>query len=230
MQTYPDFAALLAYINSVIVTNGAEEIDAIDMNNVVNGLLTFIEQSSLNWQTAQVISTGGVITGNRPIKVFITSTPTSLQWSDNIYNQYIFVNTTANPIPITGGLVYYDINLVAQTALPAYTTVSIVKATNGQWISIYNESGTGSTTRFHKLPFKIGTGGSPMNDGDTILVITVSNASLDSEFVNLDNSWMQPNRNDQFSYTVVYTSTNITFTFNQGVSNGQNFYIKYATS
>ena len=46
-QTFPNFADLLAYINSEWITNGNQEITGVIGNNVVNGLLTFITQSPL---------------------------------------------------------------------------------------------------------------------------------------------------------------------------------------
>lgn len=142
VQTFPDFASLLAYMNNEWVTNGNGDIDAVIGNNVVNGLLTFIEQSPLNYQAALVTAAGGAITASRPITVFITTTPTSLQWGNNIYNQFVFINTTNAPIPLGGGQKYYDINLTAQSSIPAKTVLSIVKATNGLWISNYNAGGT----------------------------------------------------------------------------------------
>lgn len=143
--TFPNFAALMTYINNVIIPNGAEEIDGDEMNSVVNGLLGFIEQSPLNYQKALVINTVGAANVTQPINVFITGTPSSLQWVDNIYNQYVFVNTTNSAIMIGGGLKYYDINLAVKTTIPAKTIVSIAKATNNLWISIYNASGGGGT-------------------------------------------------------------------------------------
>lgn len=229
VQTFPDFASLLAYMNNEWVTNGNGDIDAVIGNNVVNGLLTFIEQSPLNYQAALVTAAGGAITASRPITVFITTTPTSLQWGNNIYNQFVFINTTNTPIPLGGGQKYYDINLTAQSSIPAKTVLSIVKATNGLWISNYNAGGNSSTLSFVPLQFRIGDDDSPMNAGDTVLVITVDNAINDSELIILDGSTLYRNLDDRISYDIDYTSTEITITFNQGVADRQVYLIKYST-
>lgn len=231
VQTFNNFDDLLAYINSEWITNGTGTIDAVIGNNVVNGLLAFIRQSPLNYQTAEIVSTGVPVTNPRPVTVFMTTPAASLQWPDNIYNQYFFVNTTSVAIPLSGGMLYYDIDLVAQTTIPANTTVLISKANNGQWISLYNASGgSGTTTRFHRLQFTIGQGDSPMNDGDTVLEITVDNPSADSESVILDGPELFRDLTDRVSYGIDYTSTKITITFNQGVINEQTYLIKYATT
>ncbi len=65
--------------------------------------------------------------------------------------------------------------------------------------------------------------------GDTVLVINVDNAIVDSEEIFLDGTFLYTNRNDRISYTIVYTATDITVTFNQAVSDGQLYSIKYAT-
>lgn len=83
---------------------------------------------------------------------------------------------------------------------------------------------------FLKLSFKIGAVGSPMVAGETSLIIMVDNPIKDSETVLLDNTPLEPNRADQISYSVSYSSTEIIITFNQAVQDGQNYYITYATS
>lgn len=82
---------------------------------------------------------------------------------------------------------------------------------------------------FIPLQFEIGTGGSPMNDGDTALTITVDNPCPNSEIVILDNNFLIPNLSTQISYTVSYSLTEIIITFNQPVVNSQKYFITYAT-
>lgn len=229
-QTFPTFADLLAFINTNWITNGNGDIDAIIGNDVVNGLLTFVEQSPLNYQTAQIFSTGGVIGNPRPVSVFMTVTPASLQWPDNIYNQYFFINTTSNAIPIGGGLLYYDINLVPQTSIPAKSVVAIMKVKNGTWISIYNAGGSGALTVFGRLQFTVGDIDSPIVEGGTLLTITVTNPSVDSEAVILDGTELYRGLIDRISYTIIYNPTNIQITFNQGVVDDQVYLIRYASN
>jgi hypothetical protein len=166
-QTFNTFAELLIYINNEIVTNGNEEIDAVKVNNVVNGLLTFVEQSPLNWQKAQIVSTGGNVTPLRPIVVIAGTAPTSIQWNDNIYNQYIFINTTSSSIPIGNSQYYYNIDLVAQTSIPSKSIVNIVKAFNNTWIIASTLSSGGSVVQEPLCYVVGGGGGAPVNGQDT---------------------------------------------------------------
>lgn len=165
VNTFPNFSALLTYINNNWITNGSDEITAVIGNDVVNGLLTFIQQSPINYAKAQIISGGGIVITAKPVAVIIILTPTSLAWVDNIYNQQIIINTTSGIIELANGFSYYDNTLTNQTSIPANTALTIVKATNSQWIqSNIGGSGGGST----KLPINgsVGDAGLPQ-DGET---------------------------------------------------------------
>lgn len=83
--------------------------------------------------------------------------------------------------------------------------------------------------KWYKLTFKIGDVGCPMTAGDTSLIITIANPIEDSEIVTMDGSLLVPQQYDRVSYTPIFTSTDITINFNQGVENGQLYYIKYQT-
>lgn len=155
VNTFPNFSALLAYINNFWITNGIEEITGVIGNDVVNGLLTFVEQSPLNWQTTDIFSTGGAISPVRPVNIIMSVTPDSISWGDNIYNQYIFSNTTSGDIP---SQTYYDNNLSAVTIIPAKSVVNIAKAKNGNWILI---SSTGVIK--DSLNLVVGESGAPQN-------------------------------------------------------------------
>lgn len=131
-NTFATFDDLMNYINQFIIPNGLQEIDGDEHNSVENGLLTFIRQSPLNWQTARIESTGGILSAVRPVTVFMSAVPTSFTWGDNIYNQYVFINTTLGDIPTS--TTYYDINLTATNIIPAKSIVNVSKASNGLWI------------------------------------------------------------------------------------------------
>lgn len=154
--TFANFDDLLLYINTYIVTNGMELIEGVEHNAVENGLLTFLRQSPLNWQTAKIESGGGAISASRPINVFMTTTPTSLTWSDNIYNQYIFNNTTGGDIPTL--VTYYDLSLQPLNVIPANSLVNICKASNGLWIVVAVPN-KGSTSSYPALKGVVGGGG-----------------------------------------------------------------------
>lgn len=133
-QTFPNFDALLNYINTEWISNGDGNITGVIGNNVVNGLLTFITQSPLNYQMAGIISTGGVVVTTKPVTVIKGVVPTSINWSDNIYNQNIIINATNSPIPLPSGVFYYNAALQPQSIIQAVSVVNIVKASNGLWI------------------------------------------------------------------------------------------------
>lgn len=230
LQTFSTFAELLTYINNNVVTNGDEEIDAVIVNNVVNGLLTFISQSPLNYQKADLYTSGGIIVTTNPVNVFTNTTPTTLSWENNIYNQVIFINTTGNAIPLDTGVTYKNIYLVSQNNIPANSVISLVKAENDLWIQTNVDSGGGQNISFGKVQFKVGDVDAPMVQGEDTLIIEVANPMRNSCDVFLDGIMLYEDQDDQISYLVTYGSNEITINFNQGVNNGQKYRIKYATN
>lgn len=155
-NTFSDFAALLNYINAYWITNGVQEITGVIGNDVVNGLLTFVEQSPLNWQTADIQSGGGVISATRPITVFMGTVPTMVSWGDNIYNEWVFINTTLGNIPTLNP--YVDINLQNVFTIPAKSIINICKARNGVWI-LKSLPASGSGVIVPPLVGTVGDGG-----------------------------------------------------------------------
>lgn len=137
--TFANFDDLETYINTFIIPNAMELIDGDEHNAVENGLLEFIRQSPLNWEKAKLESAGGAINASRPVNVFMTTTPTSLTWGDNIYNEYVFINTTLSAIPTL--ITYYDVALQPVTSIPARSVVNLVKASNDLWITGGSGSG-----------------------------------------------------------------------------------------
>jgi hypothetical protein len=141
---FPTLAACLAYCNTYFIPNGNKEITGDEGNNILNGLGYFINAYVLNSQLAAISSvTTGVVALPRPITVF-TAAPTSIQWVDNIQNEYYIVNATPFNIPISAGFSYVDEFQIAQTVFPARATIHIAKAVNGSWVKINNIPGTGS--------------------------------------------------------------------------------------
>lgn len=132
-QTFNNFAELQAYIDLYIKPNGLEEITGQEHQNVETGLLTFLPLLPLNGQKAQIRSGTSALSVSIPVNIFI-AIPSSLTWVDNIYNQYIFVNTTLGNIPLLTGTYYYDINLQPIDFIAAKSIVNICKATNNLWI------------------------------------------------------------------------------------------------
>jgi hypothetical protein len=161
-MTFTTLQQLLNYINTVFVTNGANGITGDEGNSILNGLGNFINSYTLNSRLSSISSTPSiVVTLPTPITVF-TQVPTSIQWVDNVQNEYYIVNATGFNIPLSAGFSYVDQFGTAQTVIPFRTAIHIAKATNGSWVQINNIGGGGSGN----LPSVIGHQGQALyNNG-----------------------------------------------------------------
>jgi len=137
-QTFSTIAELLTYINTYVIPNGNEEISGEIENNVENAVCNFIVSYTLNSGLAKIESSGGDIVLSKPITVIQTTVPDTLQWPDNVQNEFYIVNATGTNIPLAPGFTYYDQNLSARTTIPARFVVHIAKADNAQWIQVNN--------------------------------------------------------------------------------------------
>lgn len=155
---FPNLDSWEIWVDNNIVTNGMELITGNFGNITENAAIQFIRQSPLNWQTANVISSGGIVNVTRPVNVIISSVPASLSWGDNIYNQYIFINTVAADIPLATGSSYYDINLQPVDIIPAKSIVNICKASNSLWV-VSSVPYSGSNASVPPLIGVVGNGG-----------------------------------------------------------------------
>lgn len=135
--TYSTIQQLLNDINTRFIPNGQELITGDIGNSQLNGLANFIVTYTLNSGLAGISSSSGVIPLSKPITIF-TVVPTSINWPDNIQNEYYIINATASNIPLTAGYSYIDQYQVSQTVIPARASIHIAKATNGTWILVNN--------------------------------------------------------------------------------------------
>lgn len=154
--SFSTLAAWQTWVDDNIKTNGMELITGDFGNITENAAIYFIGRSPLNWETAKIESGGGDINASRPVNVFMTTTPNSLTWGDNIYNQYIFNNTTGGDIPTL--MTYYDNSLQPLNSIPANSIVNICKASNGLWVvaAVPNQ---GSSSTYPPLKGEVGGGG-----------------------------------------------------------------------
>lgn len=227
-QTFPNFNALLTYINTYWVTNGNYEITGVKGNNVVNGLLAFIEQSPLNYQKTAIVSSTGVVIISRPVTVF-TGTPSQLSWGDSIYNELVLINTTQNAIPLVSGFFYRDIDLAVVDHIPAKRAIVLYKTSNNEWIQgvTYNSS-PGTVYTPDELEFEVGDGNPDgMIVDQTQLTVFSTNTAPKSLQIFLDSSFLYKNRVDRISYTVVINPFNFIVTFNQGAQSGQMYNLNW---
>src|SRR5688572_25009120 len=142
--TYSSIQQLLNDINTRFVPNGMEFITGDIGNSQLNGLANFIVTYTLNSGLAGISSSTGVVPLSKPVTLFAV-VPTSISWPDNVQNEYYIINATASNIPLASGYSYIDQYQVAQTLIPARSSVHIAKATNGSWILVNNLGGAGSS-------------------------------------------------------------------------------------
>jgi hypothetical protein len=164
-QTFSTIQQLINYINTVFVTNGANGITGAEGNNILNGITTFLQSYLVNNSLVTIYNTnpGTVYMLQTPMTLF-TTVPTSIQWPNNVQNEYYIINATSQNIPIAGGYSYTDQYGTVQTTIPARTAIHIAKATNQSWVQVNNlgESGGGG------LPPVTGNGGESLfTDGNS---------------------------------------------------------------
>lgn len=134
---FPSIDDWANYLDTEVVTNGMQLITGLIGNNAINGAVTFIRKSPLNWSKAALYSTGGDvgITDNfQGVAIFTGTAPSSITWTDNFYHQYMFINMTTKDIPVKTPLVYYGLSGNPIDIIPANSAVSIFKATNDLWV------------------------------------------------------------------------------------------------
>ncbi len=152
-ETYSTMTQLVNAINTKVIPNGMREIDGEELNNVLNGICTFIVNYTVNGNLSVInSSSGSVVTVTKPITIF-TGAPTSIAWNDDVQNEYYFVNGTGFDIPSSPYLDQYE---NTQTVIPLRTAIHIAKATNGAWVQVNNLPGSGSGG---DLPSQTGNGG-----------------------------------------------------------------------
>jgi hypothetical protein len=142
-QTFTTIQQLISYVNSLIITNGTNAITGEQLNNVLNGLTSFIQSYTINNGLAGISSSTGVIPLSKPVTIFIVA-PDSFNWADNVQQEYYIVNATGVPIATSGGYSFTDSFGTVQTSIAPRDAVHIAKATNGSWIRINNVSGSAS--------------------------------------------------------------------------------------
>lgn len=133
-QTFNTLAEWVAWVNANIIPNGMELITGDDGNITENAAAKFISQSPLNWEEAEVFNTSGAVVITRPVSVFTGNTPSGITWTENIYNEFVFINMTAQPVPITSPAGYYNLTGQLIDEIPANTAISVFLASNDLWV------------------------------------------------------------------------------------------------
>lgn len=203
-QTFTTIQQLINYINTVFITNGNNGITGEQGNNILNGLTSFIKNYTINNSLAAILSAnGGVVVLPKPVTIF-TGNPDSIQWADDVQNEYYIVNATGFDIPLTTGFSYTDQFGTAQIVIPARVSIHIAKAINNSWVQINNLPGSGSGGDLppqtqHNGQF-LRTNGTTASWGDPFLF--VDNTDFDTDGVTCILPALASNKFDIFFDTI----------------------------
>lgn len=98
----------------------------------------------------------------------------------------------------------------------------------GSGLIVNINTGVLSTIIAQNIEFTIGQPGSLMTEGQMVLVLNYTSVLSASVIISLDGTDLPIGTyNDRVSCNVIYTTNNITLTFNQAVANGQVYSIKF---
>ncbi len=97
----------------------------------------------------------------------------------------------------------------------------------GSGIIIIPGTGAGGTLRAIQLEWVVGQAGSYMSAGATTIVLNYNNVVGGSVNVFQNNILVSQNLEDRVSYTIVYTDTTVTITFNQAVQDTELYNITF---
>lgn len=222
--TFSTIAELIIYVDQYIKVNHNNEITGEQHNNVENGLAQFIISSPRNYNRAYVTGAAAafVATSIQCVLVFKSGATGSIQLTDNKWNEWIIYNNSGANKTLVGSIASYKtINGVTRNYVPSETILNIAKGNDNIW---YESGGGGGSVTIDPYQFEIGEVDSPMVAGDTEIILPA--AKPNSEVITLDGAFLYTNRNDRISYTIVFTATETTITFNQGVVDGQLYSIK----
>ena len=97
----------------------------------------------------------------------------------------------------------------------------------GSGVIVIPGSGAGASLTAQQLQFEVGETGALLIAGQTVLVLPYANVVGGSLSISLAGNILPEGRNDQLSYTIDYTTINVTITFNQGAMNSQLYIISF---
>lgn len=147
----------IAYILQYWIQNNNRQITGTIGQNVVWNLAQFIKQNPENYKKATVVAVNSNYTTNENqcLVIFTNNASGTLNWIDNRWNKYYFVNGTDNIRNFSNGKQYYDISGAAQTTLPARTTLYIAKGDDDNWYEIGSTSGGSTSGIPESLDFEV---------------------------------------------------------------------------
>lgn len=159
----------ILYILQNWIQNNNRSITGTIGQNVVWNLAQFIKKNPENWNKATVVSSNSNYTTSpqQCIIIFNNNSSGKLNWVDNIWNKYYFVNATDNERLFSNGKVYFDINGVAQTSIAARKSLYIAKGEDDYWYEISSGGGSSPSTPAEALRLIVGEDGAPVEGEST---------------------------------------------------------------
>lgn len=118
-------------------------------------------------------------------------------------------------------------NFLYALCAPYSAEAALIAGTAGGGIIVNPTTGTALTLDGVYVQFRVGDVGAPMTAGQTVLVLNYDNPISGTISVVLDGVELPQNDITQISYTVLMTTTSVTVTFNNPVSNLQQYQIRF---
>lgn len=134
-QTFSSFEELREYLNNTIIPNGARDISGGENNNVLNAIITFMEQAPANAGRVDIHSSGGTFALAKPFTLFNIVAPTQLSIGNNSQNEWYIVNATSGDIPLAANSHYFYMQQ-EKSSIPAGATLHLAKGENNLWLQV----------------------------------------------------------------------------------------------
>lgn len=153
----PDIDDLLAYILEFWIQNNNRAITGTIGQNVVWNLGELLKQNPENWEKATVVSFNSNYTTDTEqcIVIFTNDSSGGLDFVDNVWNKWYFVNQTDNDRVLLNGKSFFDINGDEVLKVASRSVVSIAKGDDDNWYQFDNNQ-KGQTAKEINTQFVIG--------------------------------------------------------------------------
>jgi hypothetical protein len=146
-MTFNNIAELEAYVDQVIVENHNNEITGPQMNDILTGVIKFIQQSPRNFNKAYRTATAGsfVATEEQCVLIFDSGATGSIQLCDTRWNEWVIFNRSGSQKQLVGSIAAYrTLSGVQKNYVADGETVTIAKASNNFWYEISTKGGSNS--------------------------------------------------------------------------------------